>query len=442
MRMYDIINDKKLGKKLSEDQINYFINGYVKGDTPDYQISALLMAICFNDLDIDESVNLTKAMIASGDEINLDHIGGITVDKHSTGGVGDKTSISLLPLLASFGLIGSKMSGRGLGHTGGTLDKLESIKGFDIMLSPEEAREIVLKNNFIICGQTANLVPADKKLYALRDVTDTVDNIGLISSSIMSKKIASGAKNIILDVKVGSGAFMKDLDSAIKLSKTMVKIGTSFGRNVMAVITNMDEPLGRAVGNSLEVMEAIDMLKNKGPEDFRELVIFLSSNMLVLTGMAKNMEEAKKLSEKNIENGQALKYFKKFIELQHGDASVVEDYDKFPKAKIIKSVTAKRAGYVEKIEAEEIGLASLALGAGREKKEDSIDYSAGIYIKKKVSDYVEIGDEIAVIYTNNCKDIEGVEEKIRKAYTVGKEKLPAHKLIYGIVNTEEFIKYE
>lgn len=441
MRMYDIINSKKHGDKLTEEQIKYFIEGYVKGDIPDYQVSALLMAICFNNLDIDESVWLTKAMIDSGDVINLEHIKGITIDKHSTGGVGDKTSLSLLPLLASFDLVGSKMSGRGLGHTGGTLDKLESIEGFNIYLSSEDAERIVEENNFIICGQTANLVPADKKLYALRDVTATVDNIGLISSSIMSKKIASGAKNIILDVKVGSGAFMKDLDSAIKLSETMVNIGHNFGRNVMTVITNMDQPLGKAVGNSLEVIEAVETLKGNGPEDFNHLVMFLCANFLVLTEKAKTLEEAEKMAMEHISNGSALDYFRKFVELQDGDARVVDDYNRFKTASIVKPVISNREGYVEKIIAEEIGLASLALGAGREKKEDEIDYSAGIMIAKKVGDYINIGDTIATIYVNSETNIEIVSEKIKKAYYIGDDKVTENKLIYGTVDINGFKKY-
>jgi len=441
MRMYDIINSKKHGDKLTEEQIKYFIEGYVKGDIPDYQVSALLMAICFNNLDIDESVWLTKAMIDSGDVINLEHIKGITIDKHSTGGVGDKTSLSLLPLLASFDLVGSKMSGRGLGHTGGTLDKLESIEGFNIYLSSEDAERIVEENNFIICGQTANLVPADKKLYALRDVTATVDNIGLISSSIMSKKIASGAKNIILDVKVGSGAFMKDLDSAIKLSETMVNIGHNFGRNVMTVITNMDQPLGKAVGNSLEVIEAVETLKGNGPEDFNHLVMFLCANFLVLTEKAKTLEEAEKMAMEHISNGSALDYFRKFVELQDGDARVVDDYNRFKTASIVKPVISNREGYVEKIIAEEIGLASLALGAGREKKEDEIDYSAGIMIAKKVGDYINIGDTIATIYVNSETNIETVSEKIKKAYYIGDDKVTENKLIYGTVDINGFKKY-
>lgn len=442
MRMYDIINSKKHGEKLTEKEIKYCVDGYVSGEIPDYQMSALLMAICFNNLDIDESVWLTKAMIESGDVISLDHIKGITIDKHSTGGVGDKTSLSLLPLLASFDLIGSKMSGRGLGHTGGTLDKLEAIDGFNIYLSSDRAREIVEENNFIICGQTANLVPADKKLYALRDVTATVDNIGLISSSIMSKKIASGAKNIILDVKVGSGAFMKDLDSAIKLSEMMVKIGHNFGRNVMTVITNMDEPLGRAVGNSLEVIEAVETLKGRGPEDFNHLVTFLCANFLLMTGRTENMEEAEKLAVEHIDNGSALEYFRKFVELQEGDSSFIDDYSKFKTAKLCVAVTSNREGYVEKIIAEEIGLASLALGAGREKKEDDIDYSAGIVIAKKVGDHIKSGDTIATIYANDEKNIDSVADKIRAAYSIGNEKINKNQLIYGTVDINGFKEYK
>lgn len=441
MRMYDIINNKKEGKVLTKEEINFFVSGYVKNEIPDYQVSALLMAIYFNDLNLDEIFYLTEAMINSGDVIDLSNIDGITIDKHSTGGVGDKTSLSLLPMLAACGLKGSKMSGRGLGHTGGTLDKLESINGFDINISMNQANDIIKENNFIICGQTLNLVPADKKLYALRDVTATVDNIGLIASSIMSKKIASGAKNIVLDVKVGSGAFMKNLDSAIKLSETMVKIGNRFGKNIRAIITNMDEPLGKAVGNSIEVIEAIETLKGNGPKDFENLCIFLCANLLEMTGIATSLENGAQISKEIIDSKRALNRFERFVELQHGERKVVNDYSLFKQAKYKVDVKSEEEGYVFSINAEMIGKASLIAGAGREKKEDDIDYSAGIIINKKVNDKVKKNDVIAAIYTDNENKIKEIEAEIHNAFTISSNKNDSIKLIYGIVTKNGFIPY-
>ncbi len=442
MRMYDIINNKKEGKVLTKEEINFFVNGYVNNEIPDYQVSALLMAIYFNELNLDEIVYLTEAMINSGDIIDLSNIDGITIDKHSTGGVGDKTSLSLLPMLAACGLKGSKMSGRGLGHTGGTLDKLESIDGFNINISMNQANDIIRENNFIICGQTLNLVPADKKLYALRDVTATVDNIGLIASSIMSKKIASGAKNIVLDVKVGSGAFMKDLDSAIKLSETMVKIGERFGKNIRAIITNMDEPLGKAVGNSIEVIEAIETLKGSGPKDFEDLCIFLCANLLEMTGIATSIENGVQISKEIIDSKKALKRFERFVELQHGNSKIVNDYGLFKQAKYKVDVQSVSDGYVFGINAEMIGKASLIAGAGREKKEDSIDYSAGIIINKKVNDKVKKGDILATIYTDNESKIKEIETEIHSAFNISSDKNENIKLIYGIVTKNGFIPYK
>lgn len=442
MRMYDIINNKKEGKVLTKEEICFFVEGYVNNEIPDYQAAALLMAICFNDLNIDEIFYLTEAMINSGDIIDLSNVDGITIDKHSTGGVGDKTSLALLPMLAACGLKGSKMSGRGLGHTGGTLDKLEAIDGFNINISMDQANDIIKENNFIICGQTLNLVPADKKLYALRDVTATVDNIGLIASSIMSKKIASGAKNIVLDVKLGSGAFMKDLDSAIKLSETMVKIGERFGKNIRAVITNMDEPLGKAVGNSIEVIEAIDTLKGSGPKDFEDLCIFLCANLLEMTGIASSLENGEQISKEIIDSKKALKRFEKFIELQNGDSRVVDEYSLFKQPKYKKDVLAKNSGYVFSVNAEMIGKASLTAGAGREKKEDNIDYSAGILINKKVNDKIKEGDVLATIYTDNENKIKEIEAEIQNAFMISDDKNDNVKLIYGIVTKNGFIPYK
>lgn len=442
MRMYDIINNKKNNKVLTKEEICFFIDGYVKNEIPDYQLSALLMAICLNDINLDEIFYLTEAMINSGDTIDLSNIDGITIDKHSTGGVGDKTSLSLLPMLAACGLKGSKMSGRGLGHTGGTLDKLEAIDGFNINISDMQANDIINENNFIICGQTLNLVPADKKLYALRDVTATVDNIGLIASSIMSKKIASGAKNIVLDVKLGSGAFMKDLESAIKLSETMVNIGERFGKNIRAIITNMDEPLGKAVGNSIEVIEAIETLKGNGPNDFESLCIFLCANLLEMTGIASSLENGEQISKEIIDSKKALNRFEKFVELQNGDSKVVNDYSLFKQAKYKADVLSLNTGYVHAINAEMIGKAALVAGAGREKKEDNIDYSAGIMINKKVNDKVKDGDVLATIYTDNQNKIEEIKAQILNAFKISEEKNHDAKLIYGIVTKDGFIPYK
>lgn len=441
MRMYDIINNKKNKKVLTKEEIHFFIDGYVKNEIPDYQVSALLMAVCLNDLNLDEIFYLTEAMINSGDIIDLSNIDGITIDKHSTGGVGDKTSLSLLPMLAACGLKGSKMSGRGLGHTGGTLDKLEAIDGFNINISDKQANDIINENNFIICGQTLNLVPADKKLYALRDVTATVDNIGLIASSIMSKKIASGAKNIVLDVKVGSGAFMKDLDSAIKLSETMVNIGERFGKNIRAIITNMDEPLGKAVGNSIEVIEAIETLRGNGPRDYENLCIFLCANLLEMTGIASSLQNGEQIAKEIIDSKKALDRFEKFVELQNGDSRVVNDYSLFKQAKYKADVLSVNSGYVHAINAEMIGRAALVAGAGREKKEDNIDYSAGIIINKKVNDKVKDADVLATIYTDNQDKIEEINAQILSAFKISGEKNYDAKLIYGIVTKNGFIPY-
>lgn len=442
MRMYDIINNKKNKKVLTKEEIQFFIDGYVKNEIPDYQVSALLMAICLNNIDLDEIFYLTEAMINSGDIIDLSNIDGITIDKHSTGGVGDKTSLSLLPMLAACGLKGSKMSGRGLGHTGGTLDKLEAIDGFNINISDKQANDIINENNFIICGQTLNLVPADKKLYALRDVTATVDNIGLIASSIMSKKIASGAKNIILDVKLGSGAFMKDLESAIKLSETMVNIGERFGKNIRAIITNMDEPLGRAVGNSIEVIEAIETLRGNGPRDFENLCIFLCANLLEMTGIASSLQNGEQIAKEIIDSKKALDRFEKFVKLQNGDSRVVNDYSLFKQAKYKIEVLSPSSGYVHAINAEMIGKAALVAGAGRERKEDNIDYSAGIIINKKVNDKLNNSDVIATIYTDKQSKIEEIKAQIISAFNISQENNFDAKLIYGIVTKNGFIPYK
>lgn len=441
MRMYDIITNKKNGKELSKLEIDYFISGYVNGNIPDYQISALMMAIWFNNLTIKETILLTKAMINSGKVVDISNNNGIKVDKHSTGGIGDKTSLVLLPILASNNLIISKMSGRGLGYTGGTLDKLESIYGFNINLEPSDVEKIINENGYVICGQTNDLVPADKKLYSLRDTTATVDNIQLIASSIMSKKLASGSDYILLDVKLGSGAFMKDLDDSIELSKSMVAIGKSFGKKVRTVITNMDQPLGNSVGNSLEVIEAIETLKNNGPEDFINLCNFLAANIFEMTGLCSTIEEGKKLADNSITSGKALNRFKKFIELQNGDINVIENYDIFDKAKHVIKIKSLHSGFVNNVNAEQIGKASLLSGAGREKKEDNIDYSSGVILNKKVNDKINKGDILAEFHTNKSEEISDIEKIILSAYQIDPIKQNKNKLIYGIVDEDGFKEY-
>jgi pyrimidine-nucleoside phosphorylase len=390
MRMYDLIVKKRNGNELSTKEIEFFINKYTTGEIEDYQASALMMAIFFQKMNMRETVDLTKAMMHSGDVVDLSAIEGIKVDKHSTGGVGDTTTLVLAPLVASCGVPVAKMSGRGLGHTGGTLDKLESIKDFRIDLSIEEFVNNVNKNKIAVIGQTKDIAPADKKLYALRDVTGTVDNISLIASSIMSKKLAAGSNAIVLDVKVGSGAFIPDYKGALELSKTMVSIGTEMGRNTVALITDMDQPLGYAIGNSLEVKEAIDTLKNKGPEDLTELCLNLGEKL---------------------ENGEAFDKFKEFVKIQGGDVSVVEKPEQLPLAKNIYEVKVTKEGIINKMIADEIGICAMMLGAGRETKDSLIDLSAGILLHKKVGDAVKKGDVLATFYTNKEDVIESIEDK-------------------------------
>ena len=408
MRMYDLIMKKRKGEELTTEEINFFVDGFTKGEIPDYQASAMLMAIFFNKMNKRETADLTNAMVESGDKINLSSIKGIKVDKHSTGGVGDKTSICLTPLVASLGIPVAKMSGRGLGHTGGTIDKLETFKGFSVELTEEQFMENVNKINIAIMGQSGNLVPADKKLYALRDVTATVDNMSLIASSIMSKKLASGADAIVLDVKVGDGAFMKTPETAKELAQEMVDIGKHLGRETIGVISDMDQPLGYAIGNSLEVIEAIELLKGNGPKDLLELTLTIGSNMLLCAKMAQSEEEARKMLIKNIENGKGLEKLKDFIKAQGGDISPIDDYSKFPQAKYVEKVTSPVDGYITKIHAEAFGLIAMELGAGRATKESKIDLAVGIVLNKKRGEKVNKGDVLAYIHSNS-------EEKIEKA---------------------------
>ena len=421
MRMYDLILKKKQGGELSTDEIRYMIEGFTEGSIPDYQMSAMTMAICFRGMTPRETVDLTLAMRDSGDVLDLSGIKGVKVDKHSTGGVGDKPSLALTPIIAALGVPVAKMSGRGLGHTGGTIDKLECFDGFTTALSEEQFAGNVNTIGIAIAGQTANLAPADKKLYALRDVTATVDQMSLIASSIMSKKLASGSDAIVLDVKTGNGAFMKKLEDSRALAKEMVSIGTMAGKKTVAVITDMDQPLGRAVGNSLEVREAIDTLRGEGPADFKEVVFALGSQMLMLAGRAADEREARALMEGVIEDGSALDKFAQFVRAQGGDATPVYDTSLLPVAGKTLEVTAKESGYVHRILAEDIGIACMTLGGGRETKESAIDLSVGIILEKKNGDAVSDGEVLATIYGNDDAKMQAAYEKIAHAYEIAKE---------------------
>ena len=421
MRMYDLILKKKQGGELSTDEIRYMIEGFTEGSIPDYQMSAMTMAICFRGMTPRETVDLTLAMRDSGDVLDLSGIKGVKVDKHSTGVVGDKTSLALTPIIAALGVPVAKMSGRGLGHTGGTIDKLECFDGFTTALSEEQFAGNVNTIGIAIAGQTANLAPADKKLYALRDVTATVDQMSLIASSIMSKKLASGSDAIVLDVKTGNGAFMKKLEDSRALAKEMVSIGTMAGKKTVAVITDMDQPLGRAVGNSLEVREAIDTLRGEGPADFKEVVFALGSQMLMLAGRAADEKEARALMEGVIEDGSALDKFAQFVRAQGGDAAPVYDTSLLPVAGKTLEVTAKESGYVHRILAEDIGIACMTLGGGRETKESAIDLSVGIILEKKNGDAVSDGEVLATIYGNDDAKMQAAYEKIAHAYEIAKE---------------------
>ena len=432
MRMVDIIEKKREGKELTKEEIRFFVNGYTEGTVPDYQVSALLMAIYFQDMTDAERAELTMAMVESGDQIDLAGIEGIKVDKHSTGGVGDTTTLPLAAMVAAVGVPVAKMSGRGLGHTGGTIDKLEAIKGFHVELTSEEFVKQVNELGMAVIGQSGNLTPADKKLYALRDVTATVSSIPLIASSIMSKKIAAGADAIVLDVKTGDGAFMKTVEDSKRLAEAMVKIGNSVGRNTMAIISDMSQPLGYAIGNALEVQEAIDTLKGNGPEDLNELCYTLGAQMVVLGGKAKTIEEARKMLEEVVSNGAALEVLKKFIAAQGGDASVVDEPSRLPQAKYVSEVVAKESGYISKIEADDIGTAAMLLGAGRATKESEIDLAVGLVLRKKVGEYVEAGESIVTVHANT-ENIDNVVEKIYAHIHLSKEQVVAPKLIEPII---------
>ncbi|WP_264738868.1 pyrimidine-nucleoside phosphorylase [Cytobacillus firmus] len=429
MRMVDLIEKKRDGLELTTEEIQFVIKGYTDGSIPDYQVSALTMAIFFQGMTENERADLTMAMVESGDQIDLSKIEGIKVDKHSTGGVGDTTTLVLGPLVAAVGVPVAKMSGRGLGHTGGTIDKLESVEGFHVEIENDEFIKLVNQNKIAVIGQSGNLTPADKKLYALRDVTATVDSIPLIASSIMSKKIAAGADAIVLDVKTGAGAFMKTLDDSRELAKAMVRIGNNVGRNTMAVISDMSQPLGYAIGNALEVKEAIDTLKGEGPEDLTELCLTLGSHMVFLAKKADSLEEAREKLENVIKDGSALETFKVFLSSQGGDASVVDDPQKLPQAKYTFELEAKQDGYVSEIAADEIGTAAMLLGAGRATKESEIDLAVGLVLRKKIGDQVQKGESLVTIFSN-FENVEEVRNMLYENITMSTEKVPAPVLIH------------
>ena len=431
MRMIDIIEKKRDGKSLTKEEIEFFVNGYTHGEVPDYQASSLAMAIFFQDMNDEERAALTMSMVNSGEKIDLSDINGIKVDKHSTGGVGDTTTLVLAPLVAAVGVPVAKMSGRGLGHTGGTIDKLESVKGFNVEISEKDFIKLVNDNQVAVIGQSGNLTPADKKLYALRDVTGTVNSIPLIASSIMSKKIAAGADAIVLDVKTGSGAFMKTLDDAEALAHAMVRIGNNVGRTTMAIISDMSQPLGNAIGNALELKEAIATLKGNGPKDLTELVLTLGSQMVVLAEQATSLDEARQMLIDAIKTGKALNKFKTFLSNQGGDDSIVDSPEKLPSAKYQVEFKAKKDGYITEIIANEIGVASMMLGAGRQTKEDVIDLGVGIVLNKKVGENVEKGENILTIHTNT-KEIDDILYKLDNSITI-ESKGEAPTLIHKII---------
>lgn len=432
MRMVDLIEKKKLGKKLDKEEIDFIIKGYTKDEIPDYQISAWAMAVFFQGMDSKEIADLTMAMVRSGDEIDLSPIQGIKVDKHSTGGVGDTTTLVLGPLVAAAGVPVAKMSGRGLGHTGGTIDKLESIPGFHTELTSQEFMDTVNRIKVAVVGQSGNLTPADKKLYGLRDVTATVNSIPLIASSIMSKKIASGADAIVLDVKTGDGAFMKSLEGSKELGQTMVDIGKHVGRKTVAVISDMSQPLGFAVGNALEVKEAIDTLRGNGPQDLTELCLALGAHMIVLAGQEANYEKAYEQLKDILQSGKAIQKLKEFIEAQGGDPTVVDHPEKLPQALHQAEVTSSSSGFVHSIEAEEIGRIAMMLGAGRRTKEDQIDLAVGIVLCKKIGDPIKEGDTLAVLYANT-EQLTDLIEKTKKAFGVNPNPVKAPQLIYEVI---------
>ncbi len=440
MRMYDLITKKKHGEVLTDEEIQFMITGYVNGEIPDYQMSAMTMAIWFNGMNDHEITELTKVMAQSGDMIDLSAIAGKKVDKHSTGGVGDKTTLIVAPIVAACGGKVAKMSGRGLGHTGGTVDKLEAIPGYRTVLDRKEFFDTVNKCGMSLIGQSGNLAPADKKLYALRDVTATVDSIPLIASSIMSKKLAAGSDCILLDVKTGSGAFMKTLDDSIKLAQTMVAIGEGAGRRTVALITDMDTPLGFGIGNSLEVIESMDVLKGRGPADLTEVSLQLAENMLYLVGKG-TIEECRAMAEKAIADGSAFETFCTMVREQGGDDSVLRDYEKFAQAPYKQEVLAERDGFITKMNAEEIGETSVILGAGRETKDSDIDFSAGLVLHKKFGDAVKKGDSLVTLYTSKEASLKDAERLYREAVVIGDTQPAKEPLVYARVEKDKVEKY-
>jgi pyrimidine-nucleoside phosphorylase len=432
--MYDLIMKKRDGKKLNKEEIDFFIKGYTDGSIPDYQASALLMAIFLKGMDDKEATDLTMAMTKSGDMIDLSKIHGIKVDKHSTGGVGDTTTMVLAPMVAACDVPVAKMSGRGLGHTGGTIDKLESFNGFQTSLTVDEFIEAVNKIKIAVVGQTGKIAPADKKIYALRDVTATVDSIPLIAASIMSKKLAAGSDAIVLDVKVGSGAFMKTLEDARKLASLMVSIGKNMNRKICAVITNMDQPLSELIGNSLEIISAIETLKGKGSKDLYDLCLTLGSYMLLFAERVSSLEEARKLLDEGVKSGKAIEKMKEFVKMQKGDYLAVDDYTRLPQYKKIVEIKSENDGFIQKIHAEKVGIASMILGAGRKTKEDVIDLGVGIEITKKINDQVKKGDVIGKFYVNDESKISDAEKMFRSAYSFSDKKGEEFKLILDIID--------
>lgn len=439
MHAYEIIMKKRDGKELSKEEIEFFVENFTAGKIPDYQIAAFAMAVYFQGMGWRELADFTMAMVQSGDQIDLSGIPGIKVDKHSTGGVGDKTTILLVPWIAAAGAPIAKMSGRGLGHTGGTIDKLESIPGFNPNMSREEVIQAVNGIGAAIACQTGNLVPADKKLYAIRDVTGTVESIPLIASSVMSKKIAAGADAIVLDVKIGSGAFMKDLEKGRKLAKTMVKIGASLGRKTVAVLSNMDQPLGFAVGNSIEVIEAIKTLKGNGPKDVCELAISLGAQVLALSEKVKSVEEGRQRMVDALESGAALAKLRELIENQGGNPDVIQHYELLPQASLEEEILAQQTGYVQAIDGQEVGIAIKGLGGGRETKDDVLDLSVGVMLKAKVGDFVEKGQSIATLYGNDGKKMAEAKERIVSAYRFGQKKVAPLPMVLDVVTKDEVV---
>ncbi|MCT4632737.1 MAG: pyrimidine-nucleoside phosphorylase [Firmicutes bacterium] len=441
MRMYDLIIKKRDGLELSKEEINYFVKNLTEGNIADYHVAAFLMAVFLKKMNKRETADLTQAMMHSGDVVDLSQISGIKVDKHSTGGVGDTTTLVLAPLVASCGVPVAKMSGRGLGHTGGTIDKLEAIEGFHVEISIDDFINNVNKHGIAVIGQTKNIAPADKKIYALRDVTATVDNISLIASSIMSKKLAAGSDAIVLDVKVGSGAFMKTIEDAIELGKEMVEIGQIMDKNTIAIITDMEQPLGFAIGNALEVKEAIDTLNNEGPEDLTELCVKLGSNMVYLGGGADSVEAAEKLIREKLANGEAFEKFKEFISIQGGNVDVINDPSKLPSADHVREIKSDVEGYLETIKSDSVGIAAMKLGAGRETLDSVLDMSAGIILNKKVGDKINKGDVIATLYTNTQSKLDESEKMFLDAITITKDEVASRKLIKAIVNRDGVQKF-